>query len=69
MVYEKVMHLGKISAQSRNLDILNKIHGILGLACTLNSLKVLTFIIRSPIFQQGSHSLAKSQIYHSIPLI
>ena len=31
--------------------------------------KSWTFLIRSRIFKQGSHSLAKSRIYHSIPLI
>ena len=42
MVYDKMMYLGKISAQSRNLAILNKISESWA-HCTLNSLEVLNF--------------------------
>ena len=41
----------------------------LGLAACWTVSKSWTFIIRSRIFKQGSRSLAKSRIYHSIPLI
>ena len=70
MVYEKVVHLAKYQPSlTRNLGILNKSLRISGLLHVEQSRILELFIIWSRIFKQGSRSLGKSRIYHSIPLI